>query len=72
MGASLRTVGTWINKAFLVFMVLLQFSCDQRIGEAKAGPSAMLLKFEEKTLRPCPYGCKQEIHDNTKQKPRIG
>lgn len=53
-------------------MVLLPFCCDQRIGEAKAGPRAVLLKFEEETVRPCPYGYKVEIHDNTKQKPRIG
>lgn len=53
-------------------MVLLQLCCDQRIGEAKAGHGAILLKFEEKHQRLCPYGYKLEIHDNTKQKPRIG
>lgn len=43
-------------------MVLLQFCCensgDQRIGEAKAGSSAVLLKFEEKNQNPCPYRVK--------------
>lgn len=67
-GGSLRAVETWIGKAFLAFMVLLQFCRDQRIGEAKAGPSAVLLKFEEKNPKTLPL----QIHDNTKPKPRIG